>query len=149
MAMRLSVVTLLLLACTSHCLLHGFMKLGRHTTWTTARKISVPILQRSTYRNQCSSTNEESDGTAGLETEPEVDNILLNGSPPESFPDPVAEAIADREAALKEEMQSLEIAMRTERTKLAKLRDRISESGKSGFFMVQAQVNDFAVSTYL
>jgi hypothetical protein len=149
MAVCSTLVVILLLAWTADCLLHGFVTFGRHTTQTAARKVSLQFPRQRTVRSRCSSTNGEYDGAAGLETEPEVDDILLNSSPPESFPDPVAKAIADREAALKEEVLNLESALRTERTKLVKLRDKISESGKNGFFIVQAQVNDFAVSTAL
>jgi hypothetical protein len=148
MAMLPIITLLLLLAWTSDSLLHGFAKFGHQMIQTETRQDSLRRAMR-TFRIPCSSTNGEYDGAAGLETEPEVDDILLNSSPPESFPDPVAKAIADSEATLKEEVQNLESVLRAERAKLAKLRDRISESGKTGFFIVQAQVNDFAVSDTL
>ena len=43
-------------------------------------------------------------------------------------------------------LQSLEITLRSERLMLANLKDKISESGKPGYFIVQAQVNEFVVT---
>lgn len=59
--------------------------------------------------------------------------------------DHVSQAIADYEKVLTEELQQLETMLRSERAALTKLRDKVSESGKNGFFIVQAQVNDFTV----
>lgn len=59
--------------------------------------------------------------------------------------DPVTQAIADFEKVLTEELQHLEVTLRSERASLTKVRDKMSESGKNGFFIVQAQVNDFTV----
>eukprot|EP01036_Dinobryon_divergens_P034136 gene34136-44107_t len=52
-------------------------------------------------------------------------------------------AIKEYEMKLQKEITDLENILRAERLNLGRIKDRISESGKSGFFMVQAQVNDF------
>ncbi|KAJ1416961.1 hypothetical protein B484DRAFT_454125 [Ochromonadaceae sp. CCMP2298] len=57
--------------------------------------------------------------------------------------DPVKEAIREREMALAAELSLLDGQLRTERKSLTTLRDKISESGKNGYFIVQAQVSDF------
>lgn len=54
-------------------------------------------------------------------------------------------AIKEYELKLQKEITDLENILRAERLNLGRIKDRISESGKSGFFMVQAQVNDFQV----
>ena len=60
--------------------------------------------------------------------------------------DEVSLAIANKEAQLRDEVQKLEDILRTERLNLSKVKDKISESGKTGFYIIQAQVNDYAVS---
>lgn len=60
--------------------------------------------------------------------------------------DPRAEAIKLKEAELAKVVAELENTLRYERMQLAKARDRLSETGKTGYFMVQAQVADFMVS---
>lgn len=57
-----------------------------------------------------------------------------------------AAAVKAYELKLQKEIVDLENILRAERLNLARVKDRVSESGKSGFFMVQAQVNDFQVS---
>lgn len=57
--------------------------------------------------------------------------------------DPIEVAIKDRENELKVKIERLESTLRSEKAKLLKLKDRVSESGKMGFYMVQAQVHDF------
>ena len=56
-----------------------------------------------------------------------------------------AAAVKAYELKLQKEVVDLENILRAERLNLARIKDRVSESGKSGFFMVQAQVNDFQV----
>jgi hypothetical protein len=60
--------------------------------------------------------------------------------------DPQAKAIADLEAKLQREVDALKSRVTIERINEGKLRDKISESGKVGFYMVQAKVTDFQVS---
>lgn len=60
--------------------------------------------------------------------------------------DPLAKAIADYENSLSNQVTSLESLLRTEKNNLIRWKDRISETGKNGYFIVQAQVNDFSVS---
>eukprot|EP01039_Chlorochromonas_danica_P008287 gene8287-9137_t len=57
--------------------------------------------------------------------------------------DPKQIAIAKKEKSLRIELETLEDAIRRDRLELITLKDRLSESGKKGFFLVQAQVNDF------
>jgi molecular chaperone GrpE (heat shock protein) len=57
--------------------------------------------------------------------------------------DPHAEAIKALEKELQSELTSLEAVLKAERLSLSRTRDRVSESGKNGFFIVQAQVADF------
>ena len=57
-------------------------------------------------------------------------------------------AIKEYELKLQKEIIDLENILRAERLNLGRIKDRISESGKSGFFMVQAQVNDFQVNSF-
>ena len=57
--------------------------------------------------------------------------------------DPLVKAIKEREAKLTAEVAQLEAQLRTERANLAKLKDQVSESGKNGYFIVQAQVAEF------
>lgn len=62
--------------------------------------------------------------------------------------DPQAKAIADLEAKLQQEVDNLKARVSIERINEGKLRDKISESGKVGFYMVQAKVTDFQVKTF-
>jgi hypothetical protein len=47
---------------------------------------------------------------------------------------------------LTNEIEYLENNIASERISLLRTKDRISESGKSGYFIIQAQVADFMVS---
>jgi hypothetical protein len=58
----------------------------------------------------------------------------------------LSEAIQAQKEALRNEIDILERTLRRERLVLSKLKERRSESGKNGYFLVQAQVNDFLVS---
>lgn len=73
-----------------------------------------------------------------IETEAKVEEAVVLS--------PLEEAILQKESELRSTLQSLENALKSERLRLGKVKDRKSESGKLGFFMVQAQVNDFLVS---
>lgn len=57
--------------------------------------------------------------------------------------DPQIEAIEKYEKVLKQQVELLENTLRSERFSASKAKDKLSESGKAGYFMVQAQVNDF------
>jgi molecular chaperone GrpE (heat shock protein) len=56
---------------------------------------------------------------------------------------PYEKAVHDLESKLRTEVVNLESLLKVERVSLSKLKDKVSESGKTGFFMVQAQVADF------
>jgi len=60
--------------------------------------------------------------------------------------DPLAQAVSDYEGTLSSQVTLLENLLRTEKNNLIRWKDRLSETGKNGYFIVQAQVNDFSVS---
>lgn len=62
--------------------------------------------------------------------------------------DPKAEIIKAKISALTAQEIQLESAIAAERVNLLRTKDRISESGKTGYFIVQAQVAEFLVSFY-
>ena len=76
-------------------------------------------------------------------------NAALNTSAAENATavaiDPLQQAIKEKETELAKVVAELESSLRSERILLAKTRDRLSETGKTGYFMVQAQVADFMV----
>lgn len=57
--------------------------------------------------------------------------------------DPHEEAVKALESQIKSEIVMMETKLKTERVALSKVRDRISESGKNGYFIVQAKVAEF------
>ena len=63
--------------------------------------------------------------------------------------DPKLRLIKLREDALIAQISQIESLVNFERTSLLRSKDKVSESGKNGFFIVQAQVNDFLVRTQL
>lgn len=56
---------------------------------------------------------------------------------------PYEKAVQELETKLKAEVTSLEALLKNERNNLLKTKDKVSESGKNGFFIVQAQVAEF------
>lgn len=85
------------------------------------------------------------DGADLIETNStDVDDV--NSTYVEEEVDPLAKAVADYENSLSNQVTSLETLLRTEKNNLIRWKDRISETGKNGYFIVQAQVNDFSVS---
>jgi hypothetical protein len=105
------------------------------------------LLHRATTRQATGSSRPESCMEDRCNDPVSVDSCLESESGPglETL-DPEVLAVEQQEEGLKEELSSIDETLRNQRLRLAKLRDRISESGKNGFFIVQAQVNDFAVS---
>lgn len=75
------------------------------------------------------------------------DSCGSNGNDSVNLPDNSSEyaSLSDNEQTLQLSIKNLEETLRIERLRLAKLKDKKSESGKMGFFMIQAQVNDFTV----
>jgi hypothetical protein len=59
--------------------------------------------------------------------------------------DPKKKAIENKEKEMKAQLAALEEQLRRNRLELIKVREQVSESGKNGYFLVQAQVNDFLV----
>lgn len=57
--------------------------------------------------------------------------------------DAKSEAVRAKEVELTKKIAELENTLRSERNRLAISKDRLSETGKNGFFIVQAQVADF------
>ena len=65
---------------------------------------------------------------------------------PEQEPEPLTpqqKAIAEKEKELKNQLENLENQLRKSRVDLIRVRDKISESGKNGYFIQQAQVAEF------
>lgn len=93
---------------------------------------------------ETSSEPENNDGsdTTQLSGETELDERLAESIPK----DPKMVAIKELEMKLREELNSAESLLRAERIQLSKTKESVFESGKNGYFMVQAQVNDFVVS---
>lgn len=56
---------------------------------------------------------------------------------------PLEIAIKLKEDMLEQEVMSLESRLRSERLSLSRARDKISETGKNGYFILQAQVAEF------
>lgn len=70
---------------------------------------------------------------------------VLDEAPSESIEDPQAQLIKLKVDAIKNQISQIESRIAFEKTGLLKAKDKVSESGKTGFFIVQAQVNDFLV----
>ena len=62
---------------------------------------------------------------------------------PEPEETPLEKAIKAKESELAKELADLEGKLRVERLRTMATKDKLSESGKTGFFMVQAQVAEF------
>ena len=56
---------------------------------------------------------------------------------------PYEQAVKDLETGLRKELTDAEVRLKTERTALLRTKDKVSESGKNGYFIVQAQVAEF------
>jgi molecular chaperone GrpE (heat shock protein) len=73
-----------------------------------------------------------------------IGEIITNATEPEPVKvDPLAVAITAYERKLENEFTLADNVLRSERLKLSKLKDRESDSGKNGYYMVQAQVSEF------
>jgi len=69
---------------------------------------------------------------------------VVEGDAEEKVPeDPEVKLLKEMETKLQSEISQLESQLRMERLSLSKVKDQVSESGKNGFFMVQAQVANF------
>ena len=79
------------------------------------------------------------------ELEKIISDSLANNNTATFELDPIAKATADYENKLQLQIESLENILRSERIKLSRAKDKVSESGKNGYFIIQAQVNDFMV----
>jgi hypothetical protein len=80
---------------------------------------------------------------------PQIDDILQltinQTSVNETLTDSNAEYIQLKVEMLNSQIQQIESFIATERINLVRIKDKISESGKNGYFIVQAQVADFMV----
>ena len=70
------------------------------------------------------------------ETETDSDSTALEE-------DPQQQQVKELELKLASQVADLESALRSERANLARVKDQVSEAGKNGFFIVQAQVAEF------
>lgn len=115
--------------------------------------IAANAFVRPLYRFHCRNRwfCETSDDIGGevSQSELEAQNAELDISAAENATavalDPIQQAIKQKETELAKAVSELENTLRSERILLAKARDRLSETGKTGYFMVQAQVADFMV----
>ena len=146
-------------ALTVFCTVSGFMlKPFRLLSWQAAQRTqrTLVLVQCNTNANgfygECSSTGVDelagvTDGIAvtdiGVDSDSSDNSTTVPGV---VTVDPFIQAVALKEEKLMQELQSLESELRAERATLTRLKDKMSESGKNGYFIVQAQVNDYAVS---
>lgn len=114
-----------------------------------AAQAFVRPLYRFQSRIRFSCDNSDDIGVDGSQSEVEAQNTALEMSAAENATavalDPLEQAIQQKETELAKAMSELESTLRSERILLAKAKDRLSETGKTGYFMVQAQVADFMV----
>jgi len=84
-------------------------------------------------------TNEVTDDN--IETDATEDNVA---NTEEAAPlSPEEQAIVNKEKELKNQLENLENQLRKARVDLVRVKDKISESGKNGYFIQQAQVAEF------
>ena len=110
------------------------------------------------YLRYVSKEDATTEGTSGPkdggdDSEDKLDSIEVPETPEEGETEveaaevltPLEEAIREKEGNLLKELTALENQLKTERINAGKTRDKVFESGKSGFFVVQAQVSEFLV----
>lgn len=91
----------------------------------------------------------ESEGVTSVEIEGDGDESAAESgvSNPSNVTsieeDPVMKQIKEMELKLSAEVSQLEMQLRSERQNAARIKDQISESGKNGYFIIQAQVAEF------
>lgn len=97
------------------------------------------------YENEEFNEDEDATEVEDMQMEGDLASEAVSAAASETAaaPDPKQQAISNYERKLAQEVDSLERKLRTERLALSKLKDKISESGKNGYFIVQAQVNEF------
>lgn len=72
---------------------------------------------------------------------------LASENPPDGEPVLLADvSLEEKQAELTKELHEWENKLRLERIKLNNLEDKLSESGKNGYYLVQAQLQDFRVN---
>ena len=117
-------------------------------------KWSRGVLRHCTSGSDTPSTEDVNDGDMTTESEEfaeVLDSIVTEeggkneteNAVVEAEPSPLEMAIKEREEELAKKLSDLEGKLRTERVSTMKTKDKLSESGKTGFFMVQAQVAEF------
>ena len=98
----------------------------------------------------CCETDEDFTEEGSAEEDSNDENILESEvvdevSSETSDVDPQAQLIKLKLDEIKNQISQMETRIAFEKTGLLKAKDKVSESGKTGFFIVQAQVNDFLV----
>ena len=83
--------------------------------------------------------NDNDEGEEGEEVEENGEENEVEEEPT----DPELIALIEQEKEVKAAFKKLEDELRSERFALRKTKDKLSESGKTGFFIIQAQVNEF------
>ena len=155
---------------TSSYLLFRSMSLRKYYSASRASNVAPKM----NFKLKCESDSKsdkndeiesEVDNENDMQTIPDVANLNVNQTVTE---DPLQEAIKLAEVELQKQLnvrvhsklklapfsqkfnsfyikQGLEVTLRSERLLLSNLRNKVSESGKGGYFIVQAQVNEFLV----
>ncbi len=119
----------------------------------TSVRLSAPDSDANTSPEGGTPDNEveevlESEVMETPETEEEAEEASGEGDESEEAEEepeesPLDKAIKEKESELAKELADIEGKLRTERLSTMKTKDKLSESGKTGFFMVQAQVAEF------
>jgi len=120
---------------------HVYSGLLKSNQWISNNAISSRVIMfDSAYTVEAEENNRFNDTSIHVD---DISNVIETNATQEV--DQRTQMIKDYESELHTELASLENLLRTERLNLARVKDKVSESGKSGFFMVQAKVNDFLV----
>lgn len=116
-----------------------------------ARYLQVRFMSM-TDEAEDSTTTETDIGDDGEEILDDVEVVATNLNATDSTTtnttepiDPKAEILKAKISALTAQERQLENAIATERLNLLRVKDKVSESGKTGYFIVQAQVAEFLV----
>lgn len=121
---------------------------------STSNKLNARFMSASDETESDSSTGTDSDLEEEVLNDVEVVTANLNSTETTAANstepvDPKAEILKAKISALLAQEKQLESAIAAERVNLLRTKDRISESGKTGYFIVQAQVAEFLVSSIL
>lgn len=104
----------------------------------------LKLKESSVQESQQPQSSVTEDKNERLEESPQEPVVLQNNT---TAPvDPKEEARKELEVKLQTELTKLEETLRTKRLSLNRAKNRLSESGARGYYLVQAQVNEYLVS---